>query len=78
MKVKIVISVTVVAVFVALAVALRKPSPEQEYKTGARNDITACWVEQARKSRTPYEARTMAKVCESYEAGYLAKYQEKP
>lgn len=68
----------IIAMLALAALAGCKPSLEQELKADARNDIAACWVEQARKSRTPLEARTMAKVCESYEAKYFADYKEKP
>ena len=67
----------IIAMLTLAALAGCKPSLEQEVKTNARIDIKACWVEQARKSNTPYDARSMARVCERYEAEYLKAYGEK-
>ena len=52
--------------------------PKDEAKSRARQVISLCWSDQAKKSNTPGEARFIAGACEKLEADFLAKYKHRP
>ena len=52
--------------------------PENQAKSRARDAISLCWDEQAKKSPAPAEARFVAGACEGMEADFVQKYGVRP
>ena len=66
----------VLVAFAAMAVYSTFQEPSQKQKD--RDAIKFCWDGQAKKSNAPQDARTIAKICETLEEEFTAKYGSKP